>query len=311
MTAVPLSLDDRALLLELASRRAFPDTLQVTAEQRKLVTLRELELDLEPILASPVVRGWRVGEEAFWVVMFDQEETLTGDLQAVVVGHAGDPSAFPALLEATRAEARSRDNLAVVTSVYPQLGPEPFDALGFTPELVRVATVPQVRPHPSGFSLRRATPADLMFLGYLNCASLDAYVPAGREARAAQVAFRNMQSYMGLDLRPESSRVGLILHQGNDDLGYVLLDLTMRAELTGSPAAYFYDIAVNPDHYRKGAAKALMDECQNWLVDNGWKLLIGDISVNNKLALHGAIDIVGCRVESTRWGRWVDGPPPE
>jgi ribosomal protein S18 acetylase RimI-like enzyme len=191
---------------------------------------------------------------------------------------------------------------AIVVRIYPELPDAGFGQLGFVPELSRVALHPQRQPESELFGLRRAGPADKMFLTYLNGQATAAYVPGGREGSQKRIAQRNLETYLALDLGSDSNMVGLILTSGGQDVGYVLLELGQQAEITGQRAAYFYDIVVEPNFHQQGAARALMNACQNWLVDHNWPVLIGDISKNNPVAYHGATKIVGCQLEFERWG---------
>lgn len=294
--------NDKQWVLDLASSRVYPSSLVVSAEARRDSILRDYEQHWGALISAPNLRMWVVEQHAFWLMLHGELDTLTGEAQAVVVDHAGSTQAYPALLQAASGEARARKEEALVVRVFPEIGPGVFADLGFGAELARVAVFVQPQPAVEGFVLRRAAPDDKFFLTYLNALATQAYVPAGREGRAARVAFRNVQAYLNLNLAADATMVGLILEHEGKDVGYVLLELGMKAEITGEPAAYFYDIVVDPTFHQRGAARALMNGCQNWLLDNGWPRLIGDISVNNQVAFYGATKIVGCQLEYERWG---------
>lgn len=299
-----LTEDDRSWMLPLLERRQYPSTLGVPAELRQQVIVQDYRSHWSTLVTSPAFSAWVGPNQSFWLLQHAQIDSLTGDNQAVLIDHQGQPDDHRLLLEHLRTVCRERQDQAIVVRVYPQ-SEVPWASLGFRPELARVALHPQRQDEPEGFSLRRAGPLDKMFLTYLNGLATAAYVPAGREGRAAQIAQRNLQTYLGLDLGADSSMVGLILSFEGKDVGYVLLELGKQAEITRQKAAYFYDIVVDPGFHQKGAARALMDHCQNWLVENDWPLLLGDISSTNKIAYHGATRIVGCQLEYERWGLLV------
>lgn len=303
LSTVRLATDaDKEWLLPLAESRPFPATLGVTAEMRRESMLNDYRNHWAALVNSPRLRLWVEPDKAFWLILHGEHDTLTGESQAVIVDHAGDPHSYSALLRCAGEEAENRKEEALVVRVFPELGPGVFPDLGFGAELARVAVLAQRQPDPDGFEVRRAVPDDKFFLTYLNALATQAYVPAGREGRRERVAFRNVQAYLRLDLQPESKMVGLILVHEGKDVGYVLLELGLTAEITNQPAAYFYDIVVDPTFHQRGAARALMNYCQNWLLDNGWPMLVGDISVNNQVAMYGATKIVGCQLEYERWG---------
>ena len=293
------SLADKEWITELARARDYPATLGVSSERRREAILGDYERDWAALVAAPQLSIPVVPGRAFWILLHDQSDSLTGDSQAVIIDHAGPAELYPGLLEDARRRCREK---ALVVRVYPQIGPGSFANLGFQAELSRVAGYPKPQLEPEGFSLRRANPDDRFYLTHLNGLVTQAYIPTGREGKASTVAFRNVKAYLELDLSEDSETVGMILTHEGKDVGYFLLNLNMRAEISGEKAAYFYDIAVDPGFQKKGGARALMNHCQNWLIAHDFPMLIGDITISNKLAHHGAIGIVGCQIEYERWG---------
>ena len=291
------SLADKEWIIELARARDYPATLGVSSERRREAILADYERDWAALVTLPSLSILVIPGRAFWLLAHGHTDSLTGDSQSVLIDHAGASQCYAALLHDAREKCRER---ALVVRVYPEIGPGPLAELGFQPELARVAGYPRPQPEPVGFSLRRATPDDRFYLTHLNGLATQAYIPAGREGKA--VAFRNVKAYLDLDLSPTSNTLGMILVHEGKDVGYFLLDLDMRNEIGGQKAAYFYDIVVDPGFHKKGGARALMDHCQNWLIAHDFPMLIGAITVSNKLAYYGATQIVGCQLEYERWG---------
>ena len=293
---------DLELFCKLIETRTYPDNpvAGISGLQRQQSLLAKLRGDWERGLADPKMTFYiRDEPAAFLVTLSGDRDSLTGQPQTVLWEWAGEVAP---LVEAAAAAARQRREEYLVVRVHPGEA-NPFEALEFLPELTRVLKRVEVLPEESQFKVRLATPQDLFFITSLNSQGMQFYLPANRGLNSEEIAKKNVNQYMGLDLSPESATIGLVIMEGRRPFGYILLKLGLQMELTGESAAYLYDLNLKPQYWGKGAGRIIGNFTQNELHRRGCQFLVGDISCGNPRALQVAIQAIGFKAEWERWGK--------
>lgn len=306
MTASPVAAQDLQLVFDLVRAKHYAGSSipGITAERRQQSTLEHLQTYADALLGNPRV-SFLVSRSpaAYWLTLHGQADHASGQPESVLLDHAGDPAAYPALWELSAAAARAAGDQYFAARVYPaeDNARKAFSALGFQPEFWRV--VFPVRPLETAgkYTLRRVAEEDRVFLTRLTLESASFYRSANRSG-VANLAWNDMANYLSLDLSPDSDLVGWVAEDGAEKVGYVLLKRRFPVELLTQEAAYLYDVAVLPAHWGRGAGSELHEHSMNQLANLGIALVVGDISCTNERTYRIALEKLRYQLEWERWG---------
>lgn len=258
----------------------------------------------QKLTTHPQVSIWvDVPSESYLVVRHGEKESLTGESQTVIWDWAGEPGC---LLPGLARDASRRGDAYVVVQQL-QAGINPWQDLGFHPELRRVISPTRSgSPQPGAFEVRRAENKDLFFIANLHTQSSQFYIPAHRQVNAAEVMARNMNLYLGLNLSSSDKMTGYVICDQGQPFGYILYKLGFRLDISQAPAAYLYDLNLKPDQRGKSAAGQLGRHSLAALASQGIEFVVGDISADNELGYKAATRAGHFEHESTRWGLKLD-----
>ena len=250
----------------------------------------------------------------FLVARLDERESLTGEIQCAIQDWGAHPEVF---LPALRERALQLGATYLVARHY-QGGPNPWEALGFRPELRRVVAEARGRQHTGAYRIRPIESRDLFFAANLHTQGSQFYLPSGRGIDPQEMVSQTMTLYLSMDFGPQSEMRGWVISDGRKPFGYILFKVGLAMEVTGAPAAYLYDIHLKPEYWGRMAARMLLRHSFWELGEQGQAYVVGDISEDNLETFGLATRAVNFRWESTRWGLALRGkaglgaetPPP-
>lgn len=303
---------DCSEIVSLLQGKVYPESPLGLADAslRKAADLDALQSQWQTLFAQPLFELWVFREldgcQAFVLALFRQADHATGQMEAIMVEHAGNLSVYPALIERLVESARSHGDRFLAWRLYPK-----EDALrallaqaNFAPEFSRVVRATRVQlalPRDSTLQIRRAQSSDRAFLAGLHVDCSPFYRSSHREG-AEWGALDALENYLSLDLTEGSPTLGWVAWDGQMPVGYVLVRRDFRLEDTHVPAAYLYDIAVVRSHWGREAATVLHEHATGELGRLGYATLVGDISWHNRRALEMAVGKLSYQVEWERWG---------
>lgn len=287
---------DQELLLAYCRQDRHSDSpaTGVTAA-RRLEWFRAGYQEWQKLCSQSDVSIW-VDEENqdYLVARHGQKESLTGQRQTVVWDWGRNPALF---LEALRQKAGEVQDEYLVAQVF-EGAPNPFEDLGFCPELRRV--ISPTRGTRAGLdAVRTAQPKDLLFISSLHSQSGHAYLPPHRQVNQEAVLARSLNAYMSLDLG--GNVLGYLIYDGRRPVGYILYKLPYRLEVTEARAAYLYDVNLRPEYWGKSLGRVLGLHSLHELNQLGYEFVVGDISATNERSYQAAIRSGHFTWESTRW----------
>ncbi len=304
--------EDRDEIVALLRSKVYPVShLEgVGAEQRKALDLEALEAQWQTVFAQPLFELWVVrateGCQAFVLALFQQVEHATGQLEAIMVEHAGALQAYPVLITRLVESARKRGDSFFAWRLYPhELAlRDLLVQAGFAPEfsrVVRSTRASQADPVSGSLEIRRACSRDRAFLARLHLDCSPFYQSSNR-AGAEWGALDALGNYLSLELEEQSITLGWVAWEQQQPIGYVLVKRDFLLEASQGRAAYLYDIAVARSHWGKEAATLLHEHAVHELARLGYPTLVGDISWHNHRALGMALGKLNYQVEWERWG---------
>lgn len=304
--------EDRDEIVGLLRAKVYPTSPMegVGSEQRKNLDLEALQAQWATVFAHPLFELWVVRQaessRAFVLALFQQAEHATGQPEAIMVEHAGELEAYPALIEQLAASARVHGDRFLAWRLYPQELElrELLIQVGFAPEFTRVVrSTGFEQGHALGATLevRPARSSDRAFLAKLHLECSPFYQSSHREGAEWQ-ALDALGNYLSLDLSEESLTLGWVAWDQEEPLGYVLVKRDFALEASQKAGAYLYDIAVGRGHWGKDTATLLHEHAVRELARLGYEALVGDISWHNRRALGMAVARLNYQVEWERWG---------
>lgn len=311
----PLHSEDRQGLLALCRQRAFPESIFLTAEERRERVIAALESHFEQLTSGPQVRCLVI-EEGGEIVgsslcTAGTEEGTTGDLQTDMIDFfAPTPRHFEPLLERILSQAKQDGDAYLVSHVYDCQKREAMwlAKAGFRVESFRNATeVPpdaQFPEHPK-FRLRRARQSELLYIMRLVITHSPLYAPAGRPIDPKAISARFLGVYSELDVK-DKKKVPLIMahRESEEPVGYMILQPKRVDIPNGKLTLYNYDIAVGEEAKGQGLGRYFNFGGMNLLARMGGGVFFGDTPADNALA-QSASEALGFRPDSRRWGKPV------
>ncbi len=248
------------------------------------------------LLEHPQLSLW-VDEQSqdFLLACHQQTESLTQEKQTVILDWGSNPERFLPLL---RQEARRRGDAFLVVRHY-QGCLEDWSAWGFLPELRRLVVPTMGRSNRGSFSIRPIQAKDLMFLANLHSRGGQFYLPAGRQVDIQELTSRNVTLYLSLDLKDV---FGWLVGEANKPFGYLLFKRGLQLEAVSKSAIYLYDINLKPEYWGTMASRMLLLHAFHQLAQEGFELVVGDVSCANPGIFGVATRRAGFHWESTRFG---------
>lgn len=304
--------EDCDQVVSLLQAKAYPESPigRTAAQFRKAADLEALQSQWQTLFAQPLFELWVVrsgdGCKAFVLALFQQADHATGQLEAIMVEHAGDLVVYPPLIERLVESARSHGDRFLAWRLYPKEDElrELLVRANFAPEFSRVVRSTRVQLALSlekALDIRRAQSGDRAFLARLHVDCSPFYRSSHREG-ADWGALDALENYLSLDLAEESLTLGWVAWDGQEPVGYVLIRRDFKLDDTLEAAAYLYDIAVVRSYWGREAATVLHEHAVGELGRLGTTTLVGDISWHNRRALEMAVGKLSYQVEWERWG---------
>ena len=308
----PLQAEDRAGLLAMCEQREHPESIFLTAAQRKAKVVSVLEKNFDTLRTQPNLRCLVVEEGGslvgYALCLAGDMEGTTGDLQTELMDfYAPTPRQFEPLIAQVKEQARRDGDAYVVCTVYHG---QKREAMWLAKEGFRVESFRNCReimadnqsPEHPRYRLRRARQSEVMFIMRLVMTHSPLYAPAGRPVDAQQIAMRFLSVYSELDVR-DKKKVPLILADRESDIpvAYMILQ-PKRVEVPhGKLTLYTYDVAVGDEAKGQGLGRYLNYGGMNLMARMGGGIFYGDTPADNTLA-QSASEALGFRPDSKRWG---------
>jgi hypothetical protein len=308
----PLQADDRAGLHALCQKRSYPESIFLTAEQRKAKVLSVLEQHFDSLHAHPNLRCLVVEEKAevvgYALSAAGDMEGTTGDLQTDLLDfYTPTPWQFEPLMAAIKEQARRDGDAYVVCTVFAS---QKREAMWLAKEGFRVESFRNCReiapdnesPEHPRYRLRRARQSEVMFIMRLVMTHSPLYAPAGRPVDPQAIAMRFLSVYSELNVR-DKKKVPLVMAERESDLpvAYMILQPKRVEVPNGKLTLYTYDVAVGDEARGQGLGRYLNFGGMNLMARMGGGVFFGDTPADNTLA-QSASEALGFRPDSKRWG---------
>jgi hypothetical protein len=308
----PLRPEDRSWLRNLCEKRDYPESIFLTAAQRRDKVLATLDKNFDQIHDHPTLRCLVVEEEGepvgYALSLAAVIEGTTGDLQTDLLDfYAPTPRQFEPLIEQIKEKARADGDAYVVCTVY---APQKREAMwlakaGFRIEQLRNCreiAADSVSPEHPKYHLRRARQREVLYIMRLVMTHSPLYAPAGRPVDPQAIAMRFLGVYGELSVR-DKKKVPLILADRETDypVGYMILQPKRVDVPNGKLTLYTYDVAVGEEAKGQGLGRYLNYGGMNLMAKMGGGIFFGDTPGDNAIA-QSASEALGFRPDSKRWG---------
>lgn len=291
---------DLPQVLALAEQRTCADWPSQGFASRKAVALAQLQslneenFDLFVTQCDQAISG-------FLLLKKQVVRTLTGDCESVIHdAFALHPVQYQSLLERAAEAARGYDSQFLTQEIAPHRTEEREMLLAQDFRLeshrISVATADWTPPQGSPYTVRSPGPGEDFLIGILNSTMLEHTLCAGRNYDLTELTFRSMNSTMQQVNRQDPKSLTLVLDQGSQLVGYLLLQIV-------DDQGYIYDLAVAREHWGGKATLQLMRAGSRLLFQKNVPLMVGDVSASNLRALKFAQRFLGFSVDCERYGR--------
>lgn len=302
---------DKASLRDLLVQRSFPDSLFLSAEQRREKVLQTLSHHRDTLHEHPTLRCLIAQEQGravgYAVLQANQTDGVTGDEQTELLDfHAPTPRHFEPLIAAIRRRAVADGDSYLICNVFASQKREAMWLAreGFVLESrrnVKVVLPGEKAPEHPDYRLRRARQTETLFMMRLVGSHAPRYAPVGRRSDPEEISHRFLSLYSGLDVR-DRKKVPLVLVHREEDypVGYIILQ-PGKVEVPGGPLTlYLYDVAMAEEKTGAGLGLYLHRGGINLLGQMGGGLFYGDTASSNVLA-QSAAETMGLIADSARW----------
>ena len=148
---------------------------------------------------------------------------------------------------------------------------------------------------PTGVEVRQARLEDVPWVRDLAVRSVGHGIPATRRIPLAEVQAQARRHLSDLELTFQADPTFLVLVASDratgQRLGYLMLDLAHREASTGEPQAMIHDLAVEPEHWGRGVAQALVGRAARIAHGHGLDSLVGEVTAGNRRPLVNALSM--------------------
>lgn len=236
------------------------------------------------------------------VALPGERDSITGERQVQLWDWGGDLSGMLDEVLSLDPEAEY-----LVVRAYPSaFAEEQLRALGFAPELSRLVAPVVGRRSTGGLTIRPARSSDRLFMANLRSRGVEHYLPAGRTPDAEACAHSSASWLLNLDLAPTSRFQAYMLCQRARPLGYLLLQVGLRMDISGAQTAYLQDIGLSEAARGRFASPILVRHVMAELQESGHRFLVAEVAEGNQGALGVARRALRFELDYRRWGRRVD-----
>lgn len=140
--------------------------------------------------------------------------------------------------------------------------------------------------------IRRAQASDLPFIAGLTLETCDQSIPEGRDISNEAVRARvgqKLDAELEAMLARKREVAMLVAVEGNEPIGFLILELNLVEETTGERQTHIFNMAVRSDSLGKRVDRALVREAAQITHRRGCRFMTGRITATNERALQAAL----------------------